>query len=122
MPNAQNPCLDETLFEHWYTNLRDEVDYHCTFCDSLHLTIEELEVKVRNAYSATADSMREIFDVKEIANRWLGMYFFGKELLASAETLKDAHQICGADLNGIRKYTEAALELFKLHCPQADPA
>ena len=111
-------CFDENLAEDWYDSLRDEVDYHCSFCEGLHLTIAELESKVRDAYASTARSMQGLYDSKEIANRWLGLWSFTSELLAIAKAAIEAHQICGADLTEIEKYHAAAWERFQLHCPQ----
>lgn len=111
-------CFDEDMTQGWYEALRKEVDYHCTFCEGLHLKISDLEQKVSAAYAATARSMRGLYDSKEIANRWLGMWSFARELLETAKAAKEAHQICGADLSGIVKYHDAAWERFQLHCPQ----
>ena len=111
------PCIDEALTEGWYESLRKEVDYHCNFCEGLHLKISELESKVKQAYASTARSMRGLYDSKEIANRWLGLWCFASELLATAKAASEAHQICGADLSGIQSCLSAAWERYQLHCP-----
>lgn len=82
------------------------------------MKVSEMEAKVKEAYAATARSMDELFDVKEIANRWLGLWYFASELLCAARTASDAHKICGADLSTLEAHRDAAWERFQLHCPE----
>ena len=119
MPETIDPtsCFDEVRSEQWFNRLRDEVDYHCTFCEGLHLQISELEGKVRAAFASTARSLKGVYDQREIATRWLAMWSFAAELLATAKAAKDAHQLCGADLSGIEKYYAESFERFQFHCP-----
>jgi hypothetical protein len=114
---AGGVCFDESLAGAWYEVLQDEVDYHCSFCEGLHMNIEEMQTKVREAYASTARSMKGLHDVKEIANRWLAMWSFSTTLLATATIAKESHQICGADLSELQKFHDAAKERFLLHCP-----
>lgn len=113
-------CIDESRVEDWYDSLSREVEFQCSLCDGLHMQIAELEDKVRQAYAATARSMRGLYDTKEIANRWLGMLYFASDALGDAAMARDTHQICGADLSGIQKYYDAALERFRAHCAQPE--
>ena len=115
-PFADGACIDEAGATDWYDSLRLEVDYQCTFCEGLHLHISELEAKVKEAYAATARSMKGLYDSKEIASRWMGMWAFATELLASAEAASEVHQICGTDLTELKEYQKAAWERLQLHC------
>jgi hypothetical protein len=114
---SDGKCVDETGVQDWYEKLREEVDFRCSFCEGLHIHISELEVKVKEAYVATARSMRGVYDQKEIATRWMGMWSFAAEILAIAQMVKESNQICGADLTEIEKYYAASLERYSIHCP-----
>lgn len=111
-------CFDEGGAGDWYDSLRNQVDFHCTFCEALHMKVSELEAKVKEAYASTAGSMEDLFDAKEIANRWLGLWCFASEMLCAARTASDAHKICGADLSTLEAHRDAAWERFQLHCPE----
>jgi len=118
MPAETSVCAD-ALTSDWYDQLLTEVDYHCSFCDSVHTSVAELEEKVRQAYQSTADSMRGLHDPREIAQRWFGMWAFAAEVLAQAAFQREAHQICGVDIAAIESFRAAAEERFHLHCPPA---
>src|SRR5260221_1345486 len=111
-------CFDEAAAKSWHEKLLAEVDYHCSFCEGLRLEIAELEAKVRDAFAATARSMKGLYEQKEIANRWAATWLFAVELLAVARASSELHQICGADVSGIEQYVDAARERFQLHCSQ----
>ena len=115
-PSAKS--FDEMRAEVWYDQLKDEVDFHCSFCEALHLKVSEMEIKVKEAYAATARSMEELYDSKEIANRWLGLWYLASEVFCAAKTASDAHKICGADLATLEAHRDAAWERFQLHCPE----
>ena len=118
MEIAPDTCIDDSLTEQWYATLLNEIDFHCSACEGLHLEIADLESKAKAAYESTARSMRGLYDPKEIANRWLAMLLLASTIHQFATVAKDAHQICGADLSGIQQYYDAALERYLFHCPQ----
>ena len=112
-------CVDQGTTDQWFHKLSAEVEYNCSFCDGVHLEIAVLESKLQRAYESTARSMEGLFDVKEIANRWLATYLFASEILGVAQAAREVHQICGADLSKIEMYQGAAWERYAFHCPQA---
>jgi hypothetical protein len=112
-------CVDQGTTDEWFHKLSAEVEYNCSFCHGVHLEIAVLESKLQRAYESTARSMEGLFDVKEIANRWLATYLFASEILGVAQAAREVHQICGADLSKIEMYQAAAWERYAFHCPQA---
>lgn len=117
MLTTEKTVCREALTGEWYNRLREEVDYRCTFCDAVHGDIKNLEDTVKQAYSITAQSLREIHDIGEIAKRWFGMYIFASEISAHGKILQQSHQICGVDLTTLEQYQSEALNRFTLHCP-----
>ena len=113
----KSPCT-AALTDEWYNQLRDEVDYHCSFCDAVQTDIKEMEELVRRAYAFTANSLRGIYNVGEITKRWYGMLAFSTELLEHARFLQQTNQICGVDLNIFLQYQKEAFDRLLLHCPE----
>jgi len=113
----KSPCR-EALTDEWYNRIREEVDYHCSFCDAIHTDIHEMEEKVKSAYARTATSLKGVFDIAEIAKRWYGMTAFATEVLEHARFLQQMHQICGVDLSTLLEYQKEAFDRLILHCPE----
>jgi len=112
----KSPCK-ETLTDEWYEQLLREVDYSCSICDSVHTDIMAMEETVKKAYSITAESLKGIYDIKQIANRWYGMAGVAGEILAHARFLRETNQICGVDLTTLEGYWEESVDRLMLHCP-----
>lgn len=115
---SANAVFDDDRACDWYHQLVEEVDFHCSFCDALHMKVSEMEAKVKEAYASTARSMDGLFDAKEIANRWLGLWYLATGMLYAAQAANDAHKICGVDLSTLEAHRDAAWERFQLHCPE----
>lgn len=113
----KSPC-QEALTDEWYNLIRKEVDYRCSFCDAVHTDVREMEAKVKEAYAKTARSLREVYDVREIAKRWFGMLAFSTEVLEHARFLQETNQICGVDLGVLLEFQKETLDRFQLHCPE----
>jgi hypothetical protein len=107
----------EALTDDWYEQLLKDVDYSCSICDSVHTDIKQMEETVSRAYAITAQSLKGIYDVKEIANRWYGMAGVANIILAHARFLQETNQICGVDLTTLEGYWEESLDRLMLHCP-----
>lgn len=118
MPAIAESVCSRALTDEWYNQLREEVDYHCSLCDAVHNDIREMEQTVKNAYAFTAQSLRGVRDIGEIAKRWFGMYIFAFELVCHAQILRDTHQICGVDIELLERYRDEALDRLQLHCPE----
>jgi hypothetical protein len=118
MATAEKSPCSQALTDEWYYHIRQEVDYDCSFCDAVHTDIQEMQDTVRRAYEITAESMRSVRDVAEIAKRWWGMSAFANEILSRATFLQQTHQICGVDLTPLQEYLNESLERFQLHCPE----
>jgi hypothetical protein len=114
---AQSSCVNDSAAADWYEALREQIDHHCSFCDGLHFEVADLEKKAKTAYAKTAEKTKEIFDQKEIASLWFAMYALASEIYAMAFASSQAHQICGADLSGIKTCVDASLGNFEIHCP-----
>lgn len=112
-----SPCDAARSTSEWYDHLREEVDFHCSFCEAVHEKIETLEAIVKRAYALTAESMVNCYDVAEIAKRWFGLWAFTSEIWAAAKFIQQSHQICGVDLMVFEEYKKAAARRFQLHCP-----
>jgi hypothetical protein len=108
----------ESLTDEWYEQLLREVDYNCSFCDSVHTDIREMEETVKKAYAITAQSLKGIYNVREITKKWYGMSGFASMILAHAYFLQQTNQICGVDLTTLHKYLEESLDRLRLHCPE----
>lgn len=115
----RSPC-SEALTDEWYNRLREEVDYHCSFCDAIHTNVKDMEEIVTKAYALTARSLKsdQVYDIGEIAKRWWGMVAFSTEVLEHARFLQQTHQICGVDLSTLLECQKEALDRFRLHCPE----
>jgi hypothetical protein len=113
----KSPC-QEALSEEWYNRLLQEIDYRCSICDSVHTDIHHMEQAVQQAYAMTAASLKEIFEIGEIAKRWYGMAAFATAVLARARFLQQTNQICGVHLGTLLEYQKEALDRFQLHCPE----
>jgi len=107
----------EALTDEWYEQLLQDIEYSCSICDNVHTDIEELNETVKKAYAITAESLRGIYDIKEITKRWYGMSAVAGEVLAHARFLKETNQICGVDLTTLEGYWQESVERLMLHCP-----
>src|SRR5438552_144598 len=105
----KSPCKD-ALTDEWYNRLLEAVEYQCSFCDAVHTDVKDMEEKVRAAYSKTASSLKGIYDIREIATRWYGMYAFSTEVLEHVRFVKRFNQICGVDLGVFLEYQKAAFD------------
>jgi hypothetical protein len=107
----------ESLTDEWYEQLLREVDYSCSFCDSVHTDVKDMENTVKKAYEITAESLKGVFDISEITKRWYGMAAVANEILSHARFLKETNQVCGVDLTTLEAYWEESLDRLMLHCP-----
>jgi len=112
----KSPCK-ESLTDDWYEQLLRDVEYSCSICDNVHTDIKELEDVVKKAYAITADSLKAVYDVREITKRWYGMAGLANEVLSHARFLKETNQICGVDLTTLEDYWQESLDRLLLHCP-----
>lgn len=108
----------EALTDEWFEQLLTQVDYSCSICDNVHTDIKEMEETVKKAYEITATSLKGIYDINEIVNRWYGMSAFASEVLAHAHFLQQTNQICGVDLTTLQEYRKESLDRLMLHCPE----
>ena len=111
-----SPCR-ESLTDEWYEQLLRDVEYSCSICDNVHTDIKQMEETVKKAYAITSQSLKEIYDIKRIANRWYGMAGVANTILAHARFLKETNQICGVDLTTLEGYWEESVDRLMLHCP-----
>ncbi len=118
MPAVEESVCSQALTDEWYERLRNEVDYHCTFCDAVHNDIKQMEQTVKQAYVFTAQSLKGVRDIGEITKRWFGMWVFAAEIVGHAQVIRQSHQICGVDTTLLEQYRIEALDRFRLHCPQ----
>ena len=114
----EHTACNDALTGEWYERLREEVDYRCSFCDAVQTDISEMESKVRQAYASTAQSLRGIYEVREIVKRWYGMLAFSTEVLEHARFLQQTNQICGVDLSVFLEYQKESFNRLILHCPE----
>ena len=114
----EKSACSEAFTDEWYEQIRAEVDYRCSFCDAIHTDVKEMEEKVRSAYAKTASSLKGIYDIREIANRWFGMLAFSTEVLEHARFLQQTNQICGGDLSPFLEYKKESFDRLLLHCPE----
>jgi hypothetical protein len=115
---SEGSVCREALTDQWYNQLLEEVDYQCSFCDALHTDIREMEEKVKAAYARTASSLKGVYDVREIVNRWYGMFAFSYIMLERARFLQQTNQICGVDLSTLLEYQKESYDRLVLHCPE----
>ena len=114
----EHTACNDALTAEWYERLREEVDYRCSFCDAVQTDIGEMETKVRQAYASTAQSLREVHEVREIVKRWYGMFAFATQVLEHARFLQRTNQICGVDLSVFLEYQKESYDRLILHCPE----
>lgn len=114
---SPSPCK-EALTDEWYNKLLEEIDYRCSFCDSVQTDITKMEYDVKRAYAITAESLKGVYDISEIAKRWYGMAALATAVLARASFLQQTNQICGVHLGLLMEYQQEALDRFQLHCPE----
>ena len=112
----------ESLTEDWYDQLLQDIEYDCSICDNVHTDIKGLEETVKKAYAITADSLKGVFEINEIATKWYGMAAVANEILSHARFLKETNQICGVDLTTLEGYWEESLHRLMLHCPDLSTA
>jgi hypothetical protein len=112
----KNDCLSNAD-KAWFDEIRREVDFECSFCEAVLKDVSELETVAARAYAFTARSMKGLYDVSKIAERWAAMFVFASELLSAAQSKRDAHQICGVDLSKLEHYRQEALYRLEIHCP-----
>jgi len=113
----KSPCK-QALTDEWYNKLLADIDYQCSFCDSVQTDINKMEYDVKRAYSITAESLRGVYDIGEIAKRWYGMAALATAVLSRALFLQQTNQICGVHLGTLLEYQKEALDRFQLHCPE----
>lgn len=123
MPAVEEQSIcSRALTDEWYERLRNEVDYHCTFCDAVHNDIKQMGETVKQAYAFTAESLKGVHDIGEITKRWFGMWVFASEIVSHAQVVRQSHQICGVDITLLEEYCAEALDRFRLHCPELGAA
>jgi hypothetical protein len=118
----KSPCNEALRDDEWYQHICDEVDYQCGLCDAVLTDIKDKEEKVKRAYALTATSLKEVYDIPEIAKRWWGLVFFSGQVLYDAYILQQTNQICGTDLSTLQEYYEEALDRLQLYCPDVAKA
>ncbi len=102
----------------WYEALRDEVEYHCSFCEGAFQDAGVLLEKVKLAFAHTARSMKGVYDAEILREHWYGMWLFASEIHAVAQSIQQSHQICGVDIQPFQQFSNAAWERFTMHCPR----
>jgi hypothetical protein len=118
----KSSCKEALTNDEWYQYICAEVDYRCDMCDAVLTDIGQKEEKVKRAYAITATSLKEVYEIPEIAKRWWGLVFFTGQVLYDAYILQQTNQICGADLSTLQEYYEEALDRLQLYCPEVAKA
>jgi hypothetical protein len=121
MATLERSCR-ESLNDDWFEQLLQEVEYDCSICDNVHIDLKEMEEIVKKAYALTAESLKGVFDINQIAQKWYGMAGVASEILSHARFLKETNQICGVDQTTLEAYREESLHRLMLHCPDLSTA